>query len=118
MHRRPTAAALCFCPLLPVRRLLFKRFKIEFLSGRQSVTTFQGKAKMRKAFQALRRQFGQPNSAVRRFLAHEDGPTAVEYAVMLALIILVCFAAIKTFGTATATSFSNSATSISNAIAS
>jgi hypothetical protein len=37
---------------------------------------------------------------------------------MLALIILVCFAAIKTFGTATATSFSNSAASLGNAFAS
>ncbi len=27
---------------------------------------------------------------VQRFLASEDGPTAVEYAVMLALIVIVC----------------------------
>ncbi len=32
------------------------------------------------------------------FLTHEDGPTAVEYAVMLALIIVVCIAAITTLG--------------------
>jgi pilus assembly protein Flp/PilA len=32
------------------------------------------------------------------FLQHEDGPTAVEYAVMLALIIVVCIAAITTLG--------------------
>jgi pilus assembly protein Flp/PilA len=32
------------------------------------------------------------------FLAREDGPTAVEYAVMLALIIVVCLAAITTLG--------------------
>ena len=35
---------------------------------------------------------------LRRFLAADDGPTAVEYAVMLSLIILVCFAAISTIG--------------------
>ena len=29
-------------------------------------------------------------SRVRRFLVSEDGPTAVEYAVMLALIVVVC----------------------------
>jgi pilus assembly protein Flp/PilA len=29
----------------------------------------------------------------------EDGPTAVEYAVMLALIIVVCLGAISTLGT-------------------
>ena len=32
------------------------------------------------------------------FLKREDGPTAVEYAVMLALIIVVCIAAITTLG--------------------
>ena len=35
---------------------------------------------------------------VKRFLASEDGPTAVEYAVMLALIIIVCLATITTLG--------------------
>jgi pilus assembly protein Flp/PilA len=34
-----------------------------------------------------------------RFLQDESGPTAVEYAVMLALIIGTCVAAITTFGT-------------------
>jgi len=34
-----------------------------------------------------------------RFLASEDGPTAVEYAVMLALIIIVCLTAIQAIGT-------------------
>ena len=33
------------------------------------------------------------------FVKAEDGPTAVEYAVMLALIIVVCIAAITTLGT-------------------
>jgi pilus assembly protein Flp/PilA len=32
------------------------------------------------------------------FLKQEDGPTAVEYAVMLALIIVVCIAAVTTLG--------------------
>ena len=32
------------------------------------------------------------------FLKGEDGPTAVEYAVMLALIIVVCIAALTTLG--------------------
>ena len=38
-------------------------------------------------------------SRVRSFLRDEDGPTAVEYAVMLALIIVVCITAITTLGT-------------------
>jgi pilus assembly protein Flp/PilA len=41
------------------------------------------------------RQFTQ--SAL-TFLKREDGPTAVEYAVMLALIIVVCIAALTTLG--------------------
>jgi pilus assembly protein Flp/PilA len=32
------------------------------------------------------------------FIKNEDGPTAVEYAVMLSLIIVVCIAAITTLG--------------------
>jgi pilus assembly protein Flp/PilA len=44
------------------------------------------------------------------FLKREDGPTAVEYAVMLALIIVVCITAITALGTnanATFTDVSN-----------
>jgi pilus assembly protein Flp/PilA len=36
---------------------------------------------------------------VQRFLVSEDGPTAVEYAVMLALIVIVCLTAIQAVGT-------------------
>ncbi len=42
---------------------------------------------------------------VQRFLVSEDGPTAVEYAVMLALIIVVCIAAITQLGTGAKTTF-------------
>lgn len=35
---------------------------------------------------------------LKNFLKSEDGPTATEYAVMLALIIVVCIAAIGTLG--------------------
>ena len=35
-------------------------------------------------------------NSVKKFVVSEDGPTAVEYAVMLALIIVVCLAAITT----------------------
>ena len=40
-----------------------------------------------------------------RFLKSEDGPTAVEYAVMLALIIVVCLVAISAIGTNASTTF-------------
>jgi pilus assembly protein Flp/PilA len=55
------------------------------------------------------RRFTQP--AV-EFLKREDGPTAVEYAVMLALIIVVCIAAITTLGTNANATF----TTVGNAV--
>jgi pilus assembly protein Flp/PilA len=53
-----------------------------------------------------------------RFIRSEEGPTAVEYAVMLALIILVCIAAVQAVGTQTSASFTNSADSIGSAMGS
>jgi pilus assembly protein Flp/PilA len=44
---------------------------------------------------------------VHDFLTGEDGPTAVEYAVMLALIIVVCIGAITTLGGNANAVFSN-----------
>ena len=51
---------------------------------------------------------------LKRFLTSEDGPTAVEYAVMLALIIIVCLISIQTLGTNTNTTFNNIAGSMSS----
>ncbi len=48
------------------------------------------------------------------FLRNEDGPTAVEYAVMLALIIVVCIAAIGTLGTNANATFTDVATTINS----
>jgi len=42
-----------------------------------------------------------------QFLKEEDGPTAVEYAVMLALILVVCITAITALGTGANNTFSN-----------
>jgi pilus assembly protein Flp/PilA len=42
-----------------------------------------------------------------RFLKSEDGPTAVEYAVMLALIIVICIAGITTLGKNANSTFAN-----------
>lgn len=46
------------------------------------------------------------------FLQREDGPTAVEYAVMLALIVVVCLAAISAIGTGASASFNKVANSV------
>ena len=45
--------------------------------------------------------------SVKRFITSEDGPTAVEYAVMLALIIVVCLTAIQAVGTNAKTTFNS-----------
>jgi pilus assembly protein Flp/PilA len=52
---------------------------------------------------------------VRRFLVSEDGPTAIEYAVMVALIIIVCLASISSLGTNANATFSKVAQSLSTA---
>ena len=46
---------------------------------------------------------------LRKLLADESGPTSVEYAVMLALIIVIAIVGIRQFSEASATSFNNSA---------
>jgi pilus assembly protein Flp/PilA len=52
------------------------------------------------------------------FLISEDGPTAVEYAVMLAMIVMACIASIRLLGTGAATSFNSSSNQITAAMGS
>ncbi len=52
---------------------------------------------------------------VQRFLKSEDGPTAVEYAIMLALIVIVCLTAIQAIGTNASSAFEDIATDIDSA---
>jgi pilus assembly protein Flp/PilA len=47
-----------------------------------------------------------------KFFKEEDGPTAVEYAVMLALIVVVCLGTIGSIGTAANGKFDAVATAI------
>src|SRR5262249_12724530 len=60
----------------------------------------------------IMRQLGQK---VINFLKAEDGPTAVEYAVMLALIVVVCLVAITALGTAANKTFDTVGKAISSA---
>jgi len=52
---------------------------------------------------------------VQRFLVSEDGPTAVEYAVMLALIVIVCLTAIRSVGDNASQTFTDVAGQLSTA---
>jgi pilus assembly protein Flp/PilA len=61
---------------------------------------------------AVRSQKGEADmkkwiARVRDFVKGDDGPTAVEYAVMLALIIVVCIAAISLVGSNSSNVYSN-----------
>ena len=51
-----------------------------------------------------------------RLLREEDGPTAVEYAVMLALIVAACLGTITAMANATAESFDTSAGELEGAL--
>ncbi len=53
--------------------------------------------------------------SVANFVKREDGPTAVEYAVMLALIIVVCITAITAVGTNANKTFNNVANNMKTA---
>ncbi len=44
-------------------------------------------------------------ASVKNFLVSEDGPTAVEYAVMMALIIVVCITTVTSIGSKANTKF-------------
>lgn len=49
---------------------------------------------------------------LKKFLASEDGPTAVEYAVMLALIVVACITTITAVGTKVDSSFNATKTAL------
>ncbi|MCE9608184.1 MAG: Flp family type IVb pilin [Planctomycetia bacterium] len=53
-------------------------------------------------------------SRTNRLIHDEQGATAVEYAVMLALILLTCLASIVAVGNATSSSLSNTNTRLNN----
>lgn len=55
------------------------------------------------------RQLGQH---IVNFMKREDGPTAVEYAVMLSLIVVVCLVAITALGTSASKTFQQVSSSI------
>lgn len=55
---------------------------------------------------------------LRRFLEDDSGPTAVEYAVMLALIVAACLTSVNLLANNTAQSFDDSASQLSGVLGS
>jgi pilus assembly protein Flp/PilA len=53
---------------------------------------------------------------VRRFLADDSGPTAVEYGVMLALIVAACLTSVNLLANNTAQSFDDSASQLAGVL--
>jgi pilus assembly protein Flp/PilA len=53
-------------------------------------------------------------SEVRSFLVSEDGPTAVEYAVMLALIVVAIVSVVGALGKSVSTTFSQVSSTIAS----
>jgi len=49
------------------------------------------------------------------FVRREDGPTAVEYAVMLALIVVVCIASISVLGSNASNTFNKVGSAVKTA---
>jgi len=54
-------------------------------------------------------------NALRCFFADEDGPTAIEYAFLLALIVAVCISSVNILANNTGQSFNESSEAITNA---
>jgi pilus assembly protein Flp/PilA len=57
-------------------------------------------------------------SHLKRFLRDESGPTAVEYGVMLALIVVVCIGSVQLMAQNTANSFDDSAAELAGVMGS
>jgi pilus assembly protein Flp/PilA len=53
---------------------------------------------------------------LKRLFWEEDGPTAVEYGVMLALIVAACLGAVQAMATNTAESFDTSANELAGVL--
>lgn len=55
-------------------------------------------------------------NAIAKFVAEDDATTAVEYAVMLALIVAVCIGSVNHLSNMTSQSFDKSGNAISGAV--
>lgn len=53
---------------------------------------------------------------LKSIIQDETGPTAVEYAVLMSLIVIICIGAVKQMSNATANSYNASATAIDSAM--
>jgi pilus assembly protein Flp/PilA len=59
---------------------------------------------------------GKTLKRLRKFLVEEDGPTSIEYMVMVSIIVIVCLVTINAIGQLTQSSLSNTSASITSAV--
>jgi pilus assembly protein Flp/PilA len=69
-------------------------------------------SRIRRTREEGKTMFKAIGRSVWNFVADDSGPTAVEYAVMLALIIVVCIAAVRVLGTNASGTFNSVGTAI------
>ena len=70
-----------------------------------------GVSRLNRSWRLIMRSMLQ---ATRAFLVSEDGPTAVEYAVMLALILVACVTIVTSLGTSVSSTFNRVNTALSS----
>ena len=90
------------------RRKAINREQLTFNGSRQPSRVLVPRGHARESEDAMKNLAMK----VQRFLVSEDGPTAVEYAVMLALIVIVCLTAIRSIGTNANLTFEGVATEL------
>jgi len=106
------------CKMLPLEEAL-KRFIVDLLTAGRCYHRVNGSCLCPFGL-SLSRVMSHPSeedmksifTKVQNFLKSEDGPTAVEYAIMLALIVIVCLTAIQAIGTNAASAFNDIATDL------
>jgi pilus assembly protein Flp/PilA len=101
------AAMFVFCVSVAVLfQVLSRRAcrRVVVLEGSAFQVSFPGSALVARKRSSM---LSRLTPFVANFLKSEDGPTAVEYAVMLALIIVVCIGTITTLGSNANTTFNS-----------
>ena len=100
--------------LIAINRVITNRIRSQLLSSGHWIDVVSTEPERLGSFQkTIKEKESETNmNLLKKFLASEDGPTAVEYAVMLALIVVVCIGTITAIGTKVNTTFTNVKTAL------
>ena len=100
--------------LIAINRVITNRIRSQLMSSGHWIDVVSTEPERLGSFQkTIKEKESETNmNLLKKFLASEDGPTAVEYAVMLALIVVVCIGTITAIGTKVNTTFTNVKTAL------